>query len=579
MVLLTMGSVLLIAGFSLRQNTYVLVRDKTELLVDSIENRIRDHLDPVGELTRYLQGMIQTRQIERDDPAALGDAFHAALAAVPRATGLAYIDTRLSVIRVERDDRTMRIEDWSNRPEVASNVGAALNGTRVGWGEPLWSAPFKQTIIPITLPIELDGRPHGVLVSAILTADLARYLAQLATSDQTPFILYGENHVLAHPSLSERDPYGSIERPLPRLSEIGDIRIQEIWARRREPLMVIRSPAYEGHSVAFANSDEIYLYRRIETYGQTPWVLGIHAPASTIGRELEQLYNAAAISLLLLLLAAGSAVWIGKRIARPIMEIAGAAQKVQLLELESTPNLPRSRLLELDVAATAFNAMVAGLRCFELYVPKALVHRLLADADRHLNKATEGEVTVMFTDIEHFSSLVEHMSPAAIGAFLNQHFALLGECVDTERGTVDKFIGDSMMAFWGAPDVQPDHAARACRTAAAIRRAIQLSNAHRTATGLAPVRVRIGVSTGSALVGNIGAPGRVNYTIVGDTVNLAQRLEQLCKEIEADSDDVVILATAATVLAAGDQKFAASFIGERILRGRETPASIYRLQP
>ena len=577
MVLLTMGSVLLIAGFSLRQNTYSLLRDKTELLVSSIENCMRDHLDPVGEMTRYLREMIQTGQVSPDDPAALGDAFHAALAAAPQATGLAYIDKDFHVIRVERDDRELRIEDWSDRPEVVANVQAALNGSKSGWGAPVWSAPFQQTIIPITLPIHLDGQPEGVLVSAILTADLSRYLAQLATSDQTPFALYGEDHVLAHSHLGKGDPNGSVERPLPPVAEVGDARVAEIWASRRQPLTVMKSPAYDGHAVSFDGSEEIYLYRRIENYGQTPWIVGIHMAGSTIGRELEQLYNTAAVSLLLLLLATGTAVWIGRRIARPIMEIASAAQKVQLLDLASTPDLPRSRLRELDVAATAFNAMVAGLRWFELYVPKALVHRLLADPDQHLTEAIEREVTVLFTDIERFSGMAENMSPASTGTFLNQHFALLGACVEAERGTVDKFIGDSMMAFWGAPDIQPDHAARACRAAAAIRQAISQSNAERATAGLTPVRVRIGVSTGLALIGNIGAPGRVNYTIVGDAVNLAQRLEQLCKEVEHEASDVVVLLNELTVLAASEGRIVTTLIGGRIVRGREAQTNVYRL--
>jgi class 3 adenylate cyclase len=121
------------------------------------------------------------------------------------------------------------------------------------------------------------------------------------------------------------------------------------------------------------------------------------------------------------------------------------------------------------------------------------------------------------------------MPAAEIADFLNHHFALVAKCVEAEGGTVDKYIGDSVMAFWGAPEPQPDHTERACRAAIGVSIALKSDNMARKREGKPPVRVRIGVHTGEVVVGNIGAPGRINYTIVGDTVNAASRLEQLCK--------------------------------------------------
>ena len=102
------------------------------------------------------------------------------------------------------------------------------------------------------------------------------------------------------------------------------------------------------------------------------------------------------------------------------------------------------------------------------------------------------------------------------------------------------------MAFWNAPEDQTDHAARACRTAIAIRDAVRAENMQRQEQSLPPVRVRIGIHTGDVVVGNIGAPGRINYTIVGDAVNIANRLEQLGREEIAPGESVVILISSAT---------------------------------
>ena len=154
------------------------------------------------------------------------------------------------------------------------------------------------------------------------------------------------------------------------------------------------------------------------------------------------------------------------------------------------------------------------------------------------------EVTVLFTDIVGFSRLAEQLDAAHAASLLNQHFELLAGCVGETDGTVDKFLGDGMMAFWGAPVPQPDHAARAVRAALLIRDRL------RAIDGFPPLRLRLGLHTGPALVGNIGARDRLNYTLVGDTVNVTQRLEQLGKEIAPD-DTIVILASAATAAHAG----------------------------
>ena len=132
------------------------------------------------------------------------------------------------------------------------------------------------------------------------------------------------------------------------------------------------------------------------------------------------------------------------------------------------------------------------------------------------------------------------------------------------------------MAFWGAPEDQPDHAARACRAALAIRAAVTADNEARGREGGETVRIRIGLHTGEVIVGNIGAPGRINYTIVGDTVNTANRLEQLGKDLGDAGADVVILLSAATVDSAGEAIEAHS-LGAHNVRGRQEDVGVFAL--
>jgi adenylate cyclase len=176
---------------------------------------------------------------------------------------------------------------------------------------------------------------------------------------------------------------------------------------------------------------------------------------------------------------------------------------------------------------------------------------------------------VLFTDIVGFSRLAQQLDAAAAAALLNHHFELLAGCVAATDGTVDKYLGDGMMAFWGAPLPQPDHAERAARAALLIRDRL------RAETGGQRLRLRIGIHTGMALVGNIGARDRLNYTLVGDTVNVTQRLEQLGKDIAPD-DEVVIL-TGPTTAARVAGLCAVQPLGAWQLRGRDETVEVFRL--
>ena len=214
--------------------------------------------------------------------------------------------------------------------------------------------------------------------------------------------------------------------------------------------------------------------------------------------------------------------------------------------------------------------MVDGLRLFATYVPRSLVRRLMRQGVPRAIISVEREVSVMFTDIAGFTTTSEHMPASEVATFLNQHFTLVDACVEASEGTVDKYIGDAVMAFWGAPGEQPDHAARACRTAVAVAEALQADNALRAQKGLAPVRMRIGIHSGRAVVGDIGAPSRVNYTVIGDVVNVAERLEELARTAAKEDDGVSVL-VGATTAAQLDEEFSLVSVGLHVLRGRREP--------
>ena len=151
-------------------------------------------------------------------------------------------------------------------------------------------------------------------------------------------------------------------------------------------------------------------------------------------------------------------------------------------------------------------------------------------AEAHLG-ARRAELTIFFSDIEGFTSIAESTTPEGLAADLADYFATITGTILESGGTVDKYIGDCVMAFWGAPRAVPDHAARAVETSLRVRGRLAELNARRAAEGRPPIVTRIGLSTGEVVVGNFGYEARMNYTVMGDTVNLSSRLEGLNKYV------------------------------------------------
>ncbi|QOF78490.1 CHASE2 domain-containing protein [Variovorax sp. 38R] len=167
------------------------------------------------------------------------------------------------------------------------------------------------------------------------------------------------------------------------------------------------------------------------------------------------------------------------------------------------------------------------VRLFGTYVPPQLVDEMLVRPGRYSMRAESKEMTVMFCDMRDFTRLSEQMAPAELQAFLNTVFSRLTEVISAHRGTVDKYMGDCVMAFWGAPIDTPDHAALAVQAALDMATAVHDINRQHRASGRPEISAGIGLNSGLMSVGDMGSTARRSYTVVGDAVNLAARLEGL----------------------------------------------------
>ena len=171
---------------------------------------------------------------------------------------------------------------------------------------------------------------------------------------------------------------------------------------------------------------------------------------------------------------------------------------------------------------------------FGTYVPPELVDEMVKDPDSYSMKATTKELTVMFCDMRGFTQMSETMEPTQLQALLNTVFSRLTDRIRSNRGTIDKYMGDCVMAFWGAPIETPNHASLAVKTALDMATAVRTLNEEHRVKGLPEIRIGIGLNTGTMCVGDMGSDIRRSYTVIGDSVNLGSRLEGLSKTYGVD---------------------------------------------
>ncbi len=579
LVLVSVGSVLGVGVWLAGKNTLALMGQNANEGIANAVDRLERHLRPAEDQARFIARRIEKGEIDPKNRAAVGRLLTGALAGVGQITAVSFFHRRLVSLTAARrgyDNFELYETDMSRDPQIRRHRPRLAEEPQ--WVAPLWRDEHRETFFNLVHPVRRDGRPVGAVVAIVSIRELSAFVRKVGKADRgAGFILYGRDCVLAHPLMTRGYPGLSVANPLPRLAGFRDPVLAAMWRQaERFDLLIELAQDTNGHGVRIGGEDYVFMYRRLHGYGPRPLTVGVYFRVADIGAVMRRMVVSIVVGIAALVLALAAAVLLGRRIARPIVRFSAAAGQVRDLNIDEIPDLPGSVFRELDQQARSFNAMLRALRWFELYIPRKVVERLVKRGDIDDTISSAREITVMFTDIAGFSSVAESLSAPDVAALVNRHFEIVAGCIEAEDGTLDKFIGDSVIAFWGAPDAQPDAAERACRAALAIADGVRAENVRRRSAGEAPLGIRIGIHSGSATVGNIGAPGRINYTIIGDAVNVGQRLEQLGKTLFPEGSETAILISGAT--AAGlEPEFDPAPADRRRVKGRAAEVEVFRL--
>jgi adenylate cyclase len=430
--------------------------------------------------------------------------------------------------------------------------------------EPSW---FEVTAFPVGIrpsiayagPIDVYHKRQGVLAVIIENTRLAQFLSQLSVGKSgAAFILGRDGAVIAAP-----DP------------DADEVNMQ----RHDQPLLPVAQMALKEAGAPSGEADKSRRMRMVtagDGYAVTlttlafpGWTLATVIPEAEFLGPIETTIRRLVVGLVFLVIAAGIlSAWLARRvIARPLITVVDELKHVERFELDQVRR-HSSRVVELANLSTAIADMAGGLAAFRKYIPADLVRMLLREGIEPRPGGSIRTLTVMFADIAGFTGLSARLGDQII-PLLSRYLDAVSREVSGHGGTIDKFIGDAVMAFWGAPASNPDHAADACRAALACQRALR-------AAGFAddhgrPVKVRIGINSGDMLVGNIGSEFRLNYTVIGDAVNVASRLESANKEYGTE-----IIIGAETRRLAGD-RIQVRELDRLVVYGRAGRLAIYEL--
>ncbi|MCE9596417.1 MAG: adenylate/guanylate cyclase domain-containing protein [Spirochaetia bacterium] len=290
------------------------------------------------------------------------------------------------------------------------------------------------------------------------------------------------------------------------------------------------------YNIRFKSGSEEYLasfHDFPDSYGKS-WMIGVLVPINDfIGPLKNTILQVAIISIGILVISIGLIVLVAHRVLKPLKLIAQDMNRIQALDIDETVS-HASFFYEIALIANALASMKHGLKAFSKFVPFTLVKQLIASGNAAELGGEKRHLTMMFTDIEGFTTISESLSTEQLLQHISEYLDSLTKIILNQHGTVDKYIGDAIMCFWGAPLLDPDQEYHACKTALLCISKLRELNSKWVKEGKPALNTRFGIASGDVSVGNMGSSDRMNYTVLGDSVNLAARLEGINKYYGTD---------------------------------------------
>ncbi|SHM66568.1 adenylate/guanylate cyclase domain-containing protein [Roseibium suaedae] len=420
----------------------------------------------------------------------------------------------------------------------------------------------------IAAPIYWNEQFSGIVAIDLTLDGLSSYLAERRVSpNSVSFILDSHGNIIANSQERTVSQKIGDRLRLTHISEWADKMVGIIYSQRE-----IQDRGAQSYFVQQEGRDYVASLKPIESVAHKDWQIFVIAPMDDFNAEIKLnnrrmlLIGLGATALQILI------IWmLARKLSTPLERLVSSVENIRDLRQETVNDLPRTRVREIQMLSSAVETLDTAIRSFASFVPVSLVRDLLKSEQKLEIGGSSRFLTIFFSDIEGFSDLSEKIPSKELVQRVSDYLNIATKSVNREAGTIDKFIGDGVMAFWGAPTVMEDHARRACLAALHIQHAVGKLNADVVAAGGNPLRVRIGIHSDAVIVGNIGSSERMSYTVLGDGVNIASRLEALNKTYGTN-----ICLSHSVYKEAGDS-FCVRPIGDVRVKGRRASITVYEL--
>ena len=487
------------------------------------------------------------------------DAYHAPTS-IPRARHRSFYQTWPTPIAKYDAEQTFDVRTMKQYRE-------ALSTHAVAFTNPLINPDTGSPVIAIGYPIEVGGVVVGVVTAHITLGVLSKFLDEHKASPNSITVIADKlGNVIAHPVAGKGVRKVDGQVAVAKISDLDDPQI--VTAVRERARREVDRFTFEAGP---EGTEYVALFSSIPNSIAWQWEVLVVAPTDDFVGGLKRTNRLLIwVAVLLVLLESALIYVIARKISSPIEAVSQAIEHIRSLSFDAT--LPSgSRVREIAQLQRATRLLDNALRSFSLFAPVGVVKDLI-DFGRPLTPGVEQRfMTILFSDVEGFTSIAEHLSPEELSEQTSRYFENVTSAVVQERGTVDKFIGDSVMAFWGAPTVVEDHVFHACIAALRARHRMKVLNAQWASEGRRQMRVRFGLHCDEVVVGNVGSPDRLSYTVMGDGVNVASRIEGLNKQFGTS------ICISENVYERVADRVAARALGHIPVRGRETEIKVYEL--
>ncbi|MCW5771939.1 MAG: hypothetical protein KIT16_09915 [Rhodospirillaceae bacterium] len=450
----------------------------------------------------------------------------------------------------------------------------AKPGTHI-WSDVYIFANSGQPGLNSAVTYTREGTLVGVVSIAIELRRMADYLRGLQIAQHgKAFIVNRKGEMIAFEDPREVTERMSDNEENSKLRTIGAgnapllrIAAEGIWGQK-----ISLADLKSSRDIRVVARDGQAYYVSLAPAGFLDWIVGTVVPEADFTARIEENLRSLVYALIAaVILVALLSIFVSHRlIIRPLRSMMSLTRSVEKFELEKINYRP-SNIVEIDQLSRSMQRMSVGLGAFRRYLSTDLVRTLLASGVEAKPGGERRTLTVMFTDLEGFTAATERLGHRIV-PLLNRYLDSLTGVVVRHRGTVDKYIGDSIMAFWNAPTRNEEHALAACRCALDCMTAMAKlrEDGHDGAPAL-PFNLRIGLNTGRVIVGNIGSDEKIEYTVIGDPVNLANRLEALNKNYGTG------ILIGQTTYEEVKYDVVARRIDSVAVRGREVPSNVYEL--